>query len=59
MSSENYANPLKEAETDMQKATKTIAGLLDPKSQNEEKPEEEKQNSPELTQEESSQEGLS
>jgi len=56
MSSENYANPLKEAETDMQKATKTIAGLLDPKSQNEEKPEEEKQNSPELTQEESSQE---
>ena len=56
MSSENYANPLKEAETDIQKATKTIAGLLDPKSQNEEKPEEEKQNSPELTQEESSQE---
>ena len=56
MSSENYANPLKEAETDMQKATKTIAGLLDPKSQSEKKPEEEKQNSPELTQEESSQE---
>ena len=53
---DNYANPLKEAETDILKATKTISGLLNPKE--EEKPQEqtteETQNSPEPTQEESS-----
>ena len=58
---DNYANPLQEAETDIQKATKTISGLLNPLNQKEEEtigqqepPQEEiKQNSPEPTQEES------
>jgi len=58
---DNYANPLKGAETDITKATKAITGLLDPKIESkDEKPEEqnteEEQNSPELTQEESSNE---
>ena len=58
---DNYANPLKGAETDITKATKAITGLLDPKIEaKNEKPEEqnteEEQNSPELTQEESSNE---
>ena len=49
---DNYANPLKEAETDIGKATKAITGLLDP--QNEvEKPQEEEQNLPESSNEES------
>ena len=30
---DNYANPLKEAETDIGKATKAISGLLDPKKE--------------------------
>tara|TARA_B100000989_G_scaffold298828_1_gene290253 strand:+ start:275 stop:1294 length:1020 start_codon:yes stop_codon:yes gene_type:complete len=52
---DNYANPLKEAETDIGKATRAISGLLDPKKEVEaEKPqEEEQQNSPESTSEES------
>lgn len=50
---DNYANPLAEAETDISKATKAITGLLDPKQ--EVKPEQqEQQNSPEPTEQESS-----
>ena len=57
---DNYANPLAEAETDVQKATRTIVGLLDPKQETkkeqptEQQQTEEQQNSPEPTQEESS-----
>lgn len=57
---DNYANPLAEAETDVQKATRTIVGLLDPKEETkkqqptEQQQTEEQQNSPEPTQEESS-----
>ena len=58
---DNYANPLKEAETDISRATKTISGLLNPLNQKEEEeigkqepPENElKQNSPEPTEVES------
>ncbi len=61
MSSENYANPLKEAETDLKKAQKAVNGLLNPKEEEtigqQEPPKEEiKQNSPAQTQEESPQE---
>ena len=50
---DNYANPLAEAETDISKATKAITGLLDPKQ--EAQPEQqEQQNSPEPTEQESS-----
>ena len=61
MSSENYANPLKEAETDLKKAQKAVNGLLNPKEEEnigqQEPPKEEiKQNSPDQTQEESPQE---
>ena len=50
---DNYANPLAEAETDISKATKAITGLLDPKQ--DVKPEQqEQQNSPEPTEQESS-----
>ena len=57
---DNYANPLKEAETDINKATQAISGLLNPKEEETigqtEPPKEEKQqqNSPEPTKEESS-----
>ena len=57
---DNYANPLAEAETDVQKATRTIVGLLDPKQETkkqqptEEQQTEEQQNSPEPTEQESS-----
>ena len=60
---DNYANPLKGAETDMNKATKAITGLLNPINQKEEEeigkgepPKEEKQqqDSPEPIKEESS-----
>ena len=57
---DNYANPLAEAETDVQKATRTIVGLLDPKEETkkeqptEEQQTEEQQNSPEPTEQESS-----
>ena len=60
---DNYANPLKGAETDMNKATKAITGLLNPMNQKEEEeigkgepPKEEKQqqDSPEPIKEESS-----
>jgi hypothetical protein len=57
---DNYANPLKGAETDMNKATKAISGLLNPKEEENigqtEPPQEEKQqqDSPEPTKEESS-----
>ena len=46
--SDNLANPLKEAETDVQKAQKAISGLLNPKEEEttEEQPQE-KQDSPE------------
>ncbi len=46
---DNYANPLKEAETDITKAQKAINGLLEPKQEAkaEEPKEEIKQNSPE------------
>lgn len=56
--SDNQANPLKEAETDVQRATKTIAGLLNPQEleKKEEVKTEETENSPDLTQEESSNE---
>ena len=55
--SDNYANPLKEAETDLQKATKAVNGLLNPKEEEtigQQKPpqEEIKQNSPEPQNEE-------
>ena len=55
--SDNYANPLKEAETDLQKATKAVNGLLNPKEEEtigqQEPPQEEiKQNSPEPQNEE-------
>lgn len=56
---DNYANPLKEAETDIGKATKAISGLLDPKKETvtetkeTETKEEEQQNSPESSSEES------
>ena len=52
---DNYANPLKEAETDIGKATRAITGLLNPKKEDEvETPQEEQQqNSPESTNEES------
>ena len=51
---DNYANPLKEAETDIGKATKAITGLLDPQKIDEvEKPQEEEQNLPESSNEES------
>ena len=61
---DNYANPLKGAETDITKATKAITGLLNPLNPKEEEvigqqeppKEQEEQNSPELTQEESSNE---
>jgi hypothetical protein len=55
---DNYANPLKGAETDMNKATKAISGLLNPKEEENigqtEPPQEEKQqqDSPEPTNEE-------
>ena len=47
--SENLGNPLKGSETDLQKATKAINGLLEPKQEAkaEEPKEEIKQNSPE------------
>ena len=57
---DNYANPLAEAETDVQKATRTIVGLLDPKEETkkqqptEQQQTEEQQNSPEPTEQESS-----
>mgnify|MGYP001258657587 FL=1 len=59
--SDNQANPLKEAETDVQKAQKAISGLLNPLNPKEEETigqqpppkEDEKQNSPEPTEEES------
>tara|TARA_B100001248_G_scaffold66178_3_gene46400 strand:+ start:10802 stop:11848 length:1047 start_codon:yes stop_codon:yes gene_type:complete len=59
--SDNQANPLKEAETDVQKAQKAISGLLNPLNPKEEETigqqpppkEDEKQNSSEPTQEES------
>ena len=60
---DNYANPLKGAETDMNKATKAITGLLNPMNQKEEeeigkgeppKEEKEQQDSPEPTNKESS-----
>ena len=57
---DNLANPLAEAETDVQKATRTIVGLLDPKQETkkqqptEEQQTEEQQNSPEPTEQESS-----
>ena len=45
---DNYANPLKEAETDITKAQKAINGLLEPKQETKaQEPEEIKQNSPE------------
>ena len=55
--SDNYANPLKEAETDLQKATKAVNGLLNPKEEEtigqQEPPQEEiKQDSPEPQNEE-------
>jgi len=55
---DNYANPLKEAETDITKAQKAINGLLNPKEEEtigqQEPPKEEiKQNSPEPQNEES------
>jgi len=58
MSSENYANPIKEAETDLQKAQKAVNGLLNPKEEEtigqQEPPKEEiKQNSPDPQNEES------
>ena len=34
---DNYANPLKEAETDISRATKTISGLLNPLNQKKKK----------------------
>ena len=48
---DNYANPLKEAETDIQRATKTISGLLNPdenkkQTQEDGEPPQEEQNSP-------------
>ena len=57
--SENLGNPLKGSETDLQKATKALDGLLNPKEeevigQQEPPTEEIKQNSPEPTKEESS-----
>ena len=55
---DNYANPLKEAETDITKATKTITGLLNSNSievKKDEPVKEEQQDSPEPTQEESPQ----
>jgi len=59
--SDNQANPLKEAETDVQKAQKAISGLLNPLNPKEEETigqqpppkEDKKQNSPEPTEEES------
>jgi len=56
--SENLGNPLKGSETDLQKATKALDGLLNPKEeetigQTEPPKEEIKQNSPEPTKEES------
>ncbi len=56
--SENLGNPLKGSETDLQKATKALDGLLNPKEEEtigqQEPPKEEiKQNSPEPTKEES------
>ena len=59
--SDNQANPLKEAETDVQKAQKAISGLLNPLNPKEEETigqqeppkEDDKQNSSEPTQEES------
>ena len=52
---DNYANPLKEAETDITKAQKAINGLLEPKQEAkaEEPKEEIEQNSPEPQNEES------
>ena len=55
---DNYANPLKEAETDIQRATKTISGLLNPdenkkQTQEDGEPPQEEQNSPDPTDEES------
>lgn len=55
---DNYANPLKEAETDIQRATKTISGLLNPEetkkeTQEDGEPPQEEQNSPGPTDEES------
>ena len=60
--SDNQANPTKGAETDLQKAAKSITGLLNPSNPKEEeigkseapKEEQQEQNSPEPTQEESS-----
>ena len=58
--SENLGNPLKGSETDLQKATKALDGLLNPKEEEtigqQEPPKEEKQNSPEPQQEESQEE---
>ena len=54
---DNYANPLKEAETDISRATKTISGLLNPLNTKEEEEKQEaepqEQNSPEPTEVES------
>ena len=56
--SDNQGNPLQGSETDLQKATKALDGLLNPKEKEtigqQEPPKEEiKQNSPEPTKEES------
>ena len=52
---DNYANPLKGAETDISKATKTITGLLNSNSieVKKDEPQKEQQDSPEPTKEES------
>ena len=54
---DNYANPLKGAETDISKATKTITGLLNSNSieVKKDEPQKEQQDSPEPTKEESPQ----
>jgi len=59
--SDNQGNPLQGSETDLQKATKAVDGLLNPKEEEvigqQEPPKEEiKQNSPEPQQEESEEE---
>ena len=61
--SDNQANPTKGAETDLQKAAKSISGLLNPVAEEkktdkintpEQEQKQEEQNSPEPTKEESS-----
>ena len=56
--SENYANPLQGAETDLQKAQKAVNGLLNTPEEKE-TGETQQQNSPELQNEESSNEVFS